>query len=157
MNMPIGITVRRFEREDAGAVSRLILDNLMLVNIHDYGEAAVQNLARFYTPQLLLEYAQQGESYVAVQGSNILGTATLEQNRVRNVFVRMTYHQQGVGRILMRHIEKTARQQGKACLVLQANTGAVGFYQKLGYVQVETIAEQIGDALIRIAIMQKML
>lgn len=155
MNMPNELTVRRFEPDDAGAVSQLILDNLILVNIQDYGEAAVKSLARFYTPQLLLEYAQNGEIWVAVVDAAIVGTAALEQNRVRNVFVSMAYHRQGIGRILMHHIEEIARQQGKARIILQANIGAVGFYQKLGYVQLETMEERIGDVLICMAIMEK--
>ena len=36
--------IRRFQNNDADDVSRLIIDDLTLVNIHDYGEAAVQYL-----------------------------------------------------------------------------------------------------------------
>jgi GNAT superfamily N-acetyltransferase len=151
------IIIRRFESGDADDVSQLIIDNLMLVNILDYGEAAVRQIARFYSPPWLLEYAQSGETFVAVDRSSIVGTATLEQNRVRNVFVRIDHHRQGIGKILMQHIEGIASKQNKAQLVLLADISAVDFYRKLGYVQGEEKEIEIGDALITVVVMEKTL
>ncbi len=151
------ITVRGFEEDDASHVSQLIIDNLMLVNSRDYGEEAASQLARFYSPQLLLEYAQNGNMYVAVEHSMIIGTAALDQARVRNVFVKIDHHQQGVGKILMQHIEDMARQQGKVRLGLRASISAIVFYQKLGYTIVEEIEEPIGDVVIKVVEMAKTL
>jgi len=151
------ITIRGFENGDASNVSQLIIDNLMLVNSRDYGEEAARQLARFYSPQLLLEYAQDGYMYVAVEHSMIIGTAALDQDRVRNVFVRIGHHQQGIGKILMQHIEDIARQQGKVRLGLRASVSAVVFYQKLGYAIMEEIEERIGDAVIKVVEMAKTL
>ena len=149
------ITVREFESGDASSVSQLIIDNLMLINSRDYGEEAARQLARFYSPQLLLEYVQKGGMFVAVEHSTILGTAALDQGQVRNVFVRIDHHQRGIGKILMQHIEDIARQQGKVQLVLRASVSAVVFYQKFGYAIVEEIEKQIGDALIKVIEMAK--
>jgi len=149
------ITIRGFENGDASDVSQLIIDNLMLVNNRDYGEEAIKQLARFYSPQRLLEYAQDGNMYVAVEHSMIIGTAALDQGRVRNVFVRIDHHQQGIGKILMQHIEDIARQQGKVRLGLRASVSAVVFYQKLGYTIVEEIEECIGNAVIKVVEMVK--
>lgn len=149
------ITIRGFENGDASDVSQLITDNLTLINSRDYGEKAVRQLARFYSPPLLLEFAQNGDVYVAVEQSKIVGTAALAQDRVRNVFVRIEHHKRGIGKILMQHIEDIARQQGKVRLALRASVSAVVFYQKLGYVTVEEIEESIGDALIKVIEMAK--
>jgi GNAT superfamily N-acetyltransferase len=151
------ITIRGFENGDASDVSQLIIDNLMLVNSRDYGEEAARQLASFYSPQLLLEYAQNGNMYVAVEHSRIIGTAALDQDRVRNVFVRIDHHQQGIGKILMQHIEDIARQQGKVRLALRASVSAVVFYQKLGYAIVEEVEERIGGAVIKVVEMAKTL
>ncbi len=149
------ITIRGFEYSDARDVSELIIDNLMLVNSRDYGEEAARQLAHFYSPQALLAYAQNGNMYVALEHSMIIGTAALEQDRVRNVFVRIDHHQQGIGRILMQHIETIARQQGKTRLGLRASISAAAFYQKLGYAIVEEIEEPIGEAVIKVIEMAK--
>lgn len=151
------ITIRGFESSDASDVSQLIIDNLMLINSRDYGEEAARRLAHFYSPQLLLEYAQNGGMIVAVEHATIVGTATLDQDRVRNVFVRIDHHQRGIGKLLMQHIEDIARQQGKVQVVLRASVSAVVFYQKLGYVIMEEIEERIGDAVIKVIGMSKRL
>ncbi len=155
MNTIPDITIRRFEECDSDQVSRLIIDNLLLVNVRDYGEAAVRQLASFYSPPFLEKYAQSGEIYVAVERSNIVGTATLERNRVRNVFVRIDHHKQGIGRMLMQHLEGIAWQQGNTRLFLLADISAASFYQKLGYVRVEEKEERIGDTSIKIVVMEK--
>jgi N-acetylglutamate synthase-like GNAT family acetyltransferase len=157
MNTTKEITIRGFENGDAINLSQLIIDNLMLVNSRDYGEEAARQLARFYSPQLLLEYAQNGNLYVAVEHSTIIGTAALDQDQVRNVFVRIDHHQQGIGKILMQHIENIARQQGKIRLSLRASVSAVVFYQKLGFAIVEEIEERIGNAVIKVVEMAKTL
>ncbi len=151
------IKIRGFESSDANDVSQLIIDNLMLINSHDYGEEAVRQLAYFYSPQLLQEYAQAGRIFVAVENSNVVGTAALEQDRVRNVFVRIDHHKQGIGKLLMQYIEDFAKQQGIVRLVLKASVSAVVFYQKLGYVTVEEMDEHVGDARIKVIMMAKAL
>ncbi len=150
-------TIRKFEPGDAPAVSRLILDNLLLVNVLDYGEAAVRELAQFYTPEWLLRYAQNGEMLVALQGAEIVATAALEQDRVRNVFVRVDHHSQGLGRLLMQSIEDAACRRGQARLVLSASLSAVDFYRKLGYAPIEEIEEPIAVATIKMVAMEKLI
>ena len=149
------ITVRAFQPDDAPAVSRLILEDLLHANSREYGKAAVAELAQFYTPAWLLRFAQNGETYVALQGAAIVGTATLEQDRVRNVFVRLDHHQQGIGRLLMQAIEASACRLGQARLVLSASLAAVDFYRRLGYTPLEEIEETIGPARIKMVRMEK--
>lgn len=155
MDITLDVLVRRFESSDAGEVSRLVIDNLLLVNIRDLGDAAARQMVRLYTPRLVAEYAQAGEMLVATRQSAIVGTATLKDNRVRNVFVRVDQHNKGVGSILMRHIEETAARQGKTEVYLQAHGAAVGFYRKLGYEYVEEKEEEIGGTPIKMVIMKK--
>jgi N-acetylglutamate synthase-like GNAT family acetyltransferase len=151
------ITLRRFANEDADDVSQLIIDNLSSVNIHDYGEEAIRQLIPFYSPRWLTQFAQNGEMYVAEIHSRIVGTATLEQDRIRNVFVRTDCHRQGIGRILMQHIEGIARQKDKSRLFLHAGVSAAGFYQNLGFFQVDVMEENIGTIPIKMIRMEKLI
>jgi N-acetylglutamate synthase-like GNAT family acetyltransferase len=149
--------IRRFEPDDAKTVSQLIIDNLFSVNIHDYGEEAVRFLAQSYTPELLLEYTQNSETFVALLDSEIVGTATLQQNYVRNVFVKINQHKQGIGKILMAHIESIASQQKITQLVLRASLSAVVFYEKMGYQQIGKEKRQMGSVQIITIEMEKRL
>lgn len=151
------IIVRRFAEADAPTVSQLIIANLLLVNSRDYGQDAVQQLARFYSPELLLEYARTADTFVALQGTAIIGTATLDQDRVRNVFVHMDHHQQGIGRLLMCTLEELACRRRQPRLILYASLAAVDFYQKLGYRMVEEVEDPVGEASIRVVVMEKIL
>lgn len=157
MNTSNDILIRRFEHGDAMEVSRLIIDNLMLVNAVDYGEAAVKQLALFYSPEWILRYAQSSETYVVEVRSEIIGTATLDQERVRSVFVRIDHQRRGIGKLLMRHVEEAASRQNITRVVLLANVGAVDFYRSLGYVQGEKREIEVRDALITVVAMEKTL
>jgi GNAT superfamily N-acetyltransferase len=147
--------IRRFADEDAGHVARLVTDNLLLVNVREYGEGAAKELASFYSPDLIREYARNGEMYVAVEGTRIAGTATLERDRIRNVFVRMDRHGRGIGGALMQRVEEIARDGGLKRLRLQANSAAVEFYRRLGYVRLGEIDERVGSFAIRMIEMEK--
>ena len=133
------------------------MSNLLQVNVRDYGEAVVQQLARFFTPEFVLNYAQAGEMLVALAGAGVVGTATLEREWVRNVFVSIDQHRRGIGRLLMGQIEDAARRQALPRLRLRANIAAVDFYQKLGYLPVELLEERVGDALLKTMRMEKAL
>jgi hypothetical protein len=76
--VPRGLILRRFELGDADAASRLIMDDLLRVNSRDDGEAAMAELARFYTPECVTDHARAGEMVVALEGSVVVGTATLQ-------------------------------------------------------------------------------
>lgn len=151
------IVIRRFVSDDADIVSRLIIDNLMQVNVVDYGEAAVEQLAQFYSPERLRKYAQQSEMYVATQGADIIGTINRDQDHLRALFVRIDHHKQGIGTLLMHHVEEAAREQNQTRSTLLANVGAVSFYRKLGYVQVELKEIEVGNTRITVAAMEKSL
>jgi GNAT superfamily N-acetyltransferase len=149
--------IRKFESGDAEEVSRLIIDDLLLVNVVDYGEAAVKQMAFFYSPDWVLRYAQSGETYVAALRSEIVGTVTLDQERARSLFVRIDQQRQGIGKLLMHHIEEAARRRNNARMVLLANVAAMDFYRNLGYVQGENREIEVGGARMTVVAMEKVL
>ncbi|NMB89636.1 MAG: GNAT family N-acetyltransferase [Chloroflexi bacterium] len=157
MQASAGISIRRFTDEDAPDVSRLILADLWQINARDYGTVAVNALAHGYTPERLRQYARQGAIYVALLAGEIAGTASLQGDRVRNVFVRVDCHKQGIGTALMQHVEKMAQQQGIKRLFLLANLAAVDFYHNLGYVSITEITEPIGPTVLTLVRMEKAL
>ncbi len=68
----------------------------------------------------------------------IVGTARLIDKghgagKVGRVAIHIEHRGAGAGAKLMRSIEEVARQEGYNELVLEAQTYAIGFYEKLGY------------------------
>jgi GNAT superfamily N-acetyltransferase len=151
------VSTRPFEAADAETVSRLIIEDLSLVNIQDYGESAVRQFIRFYSPSFVAEYALAGDMLVADANEEIIATVTLEDGRVRNLFVRPDCHRLGLGRLLMARVEDLAREKGLTKLTLQAGLSAVEFYQKIGYSRTGEITERIGSAQVKMVMMEKVL
>jgi predicted GNAT family N-acyltransferase len=60
-----------------------------------------------------------------------------EQAQIRLMGVDEAFRGQGLGRMMMEHLEGLAREQGAGTMVLHARDYAVGFYEKRGYAVVE--------------------
>ncbi len=102
------MAIRRFKNQDATAVSELIIENLKTVNIRDYSEELMNTLAAYKTPEQVIESAGKSDAFVAVKRGNILGVAMLKGDRIANMFVQTQTQRRGIGRSLMRRMEKLA-------------------------------------------------
>ena len=149
------ITIRPFQDEDSPALKDLIVTDLLEINVHDYGQAVAEQMAAAYNDDLIAHYALNAVVFMAVKEEQIVGTAGLQADRVRNVFTHKDYQRQGIGRRLMAAIEDAARRQGQTRLWLRASLSAVGFYGHLGYQIVEEREEQVGQSIIKMVRMQK--
>lgn len=150
--------IRIFQNDDAEAVSRLIIDNILQVNVKTCGKAAARKLASLYTPAHILKYAEKGEMYVAEIPDGdvgLVGTVTLEEERVRNLFVRVDVHGQGIGERLMGFIENLAVRNGLVRVFLLADLPAADFYEKLGYARKGERLELIKSARFKMVAMEK--
>ncbi|SOP96327.1 GNAT family acetyltransferase [Pseudomonas syringae pv. syringae] len=63
----------------------------------------------------------------------VVGTASLEGEVVRSVFVDPDRHRRGVGRLLMAELERVARKAGAVRMVVPSSLTAQGFYWALGF------------------------
>ncbi len=125
--------VRQFSPDDAERLSRLIVRNLQLVNIHDYSLEVIDALIPSYSPESIIHLATNSYTIVCLDGVDIVGTASLDGERVRNVFVDVDQHGKGIGRLLMNEIEAYARDHQLQRMYLHTGLTGEGFYHKLGY------------------------
>jgi GNAT superfamily N-acetyltransferase len=111
-----------------------------------------------------------GTTYVAVDGSAILGFATVAASqltcttlsqaarkglpayplpvlRLARLAVDQRAAGQGVGQLLLRTVFALARREEMGCVgvVVDAKPEAVGFYRKLGFIELEARAGALGD------------
>lgn len=149
--------VRRFEPDDAEKISHLIVQNLQQVLIQDYPHEAIEVLMPFFTPEKLIEDSRQQFVLVGIVGHNLVGVASLDHDRVRNVFVDITRQRQGIGKKLMAAIEAYAQAQQLKKIYLMAATSARGFYEKLGYKIVKHIDRDLNGIPILEIQMEKVL
>lgn len=151
------IDIRPFRNNDAEELSQLIIDNLMLVNVQDFGLEAVKQVSTFYLPEKIIEYSGNEEIYVGVYDSTIVGTISLDKCRIRNMFVDVQQHGKGIGKKLMHYIEKIAEESKLEKLFLYSHLSAESFYKKLGYMSVKEISENISSHIINLILMEKYL
>lgn len=71
--------------------------------------------------------------FVALADNRVVGTASLDGQVVRTVFVRPRLQGQGIGRQLMNAVEQTAKRLGVEILSVPSSVTAARFYRRLGY------------------------
>lgn len=132
--------VRRFEAGDAKEVSDMIRRNFLEVNIKDYPEEEMQELADGYSPEKVISISRQGHTYVVGDEGRIVGTGTVQCMQgslnaciLLAIFVMPEYHARGVGRMILETLEKDTLFSCSDRVELHASITAVGFYEKMGY------------------------
>jgi GNAT superfamily N-acetyltransferase len=133
--------VEQFQDHQAEAVSNLIRRNLLEVNCKDYAEDVIASLVAYFSPATLLRNSQSQAIFVATQGGDVVGTASLDNFGSAQspdyyavaVFVLPEAHRQGIGLRLMEAIESKAGELGAKKVTLRASITAKEFYRKLGY------------------------
>src|ERR1044072_1143856 len=126
-------SIRPFREEDAQEVSALISRCLNETLSLEFTEAQLRFFYDRFSPDGLRRLATECTMFVAVEGKRILGTASLAGDRVKGVFVNPSCYRQGIGALLLNHLEDEARRRNITECVLHANHHASGFYERLGY------------------------
>ena len=146
--------IRKFELADGEKVSALIQNTLMISNSSDYDISTIRTLSKIFAPHILKALSARREIYVYEHGGSLYGTISLEDDRAYSFFVVPDRQGTGVGRALLRHIEKRARKTGQKCLNVASSLTAVDFYRRMGYTK---IGEKEDDGYGRTITMTKVL
>lgn len=144
------VSIRPYTPEDSEQASNVIIRCLREINSRDYTPGQVERLCQEFTPEKVQKRFSDRESFVAVQGDQVVGTATLKGDELGSVFVRPDLHGSGIGRHLTEHVEATARQNGMSVLRAYSSLAAIDFYAHLGYERLQEKLEPDGEVTIEI-------
>ena len=132
----MNVLVRAARAEDAAAISKVIIAALRESNALDYPpEVIAQVVQNFAAPQILSLMSQR-QVYVAIDDQIVVGTASLDQQVIRSVFVAPEQQGKGIGRRLMARIESVAATHDLKELRVPSSITAEGFYALLGFQKV---------------------
>lgn len=133
------ITIRKYQRADALAVTKLISETYLCFNSHEGSEQAVREYVESYSPKgkhtddIHKRFSRTPNCFVALSDSHVVGVARGVENRLINLFVDGNYHRQGIATRLIHRFETACLQAGFGDIVLRSTLYATPFYESLGY------------------------
>lgn len=125
--------VRPATSNDAAAISRVVLAALRESNSQDYPADVIAQVGQSFTPEAITAQLHKRKVFVALLDGNIIGTASLDGDVVRSVFVDPGHQKGGIGRHLMDVIHATAARAGVKAVRVPSSITAEAFYAALGY------------------------
>ena len=141
--------IKEYEEKYAKEISEIILNNLYKINIKDYGKEVIDRIAKHFTEEeIKRNFPERVKCFVALKDENVVGTVSLDvikdmygvhiyNNKdkyiILTVFIKIENQQQGIGKLLIKEIEKYASQIGAKELIIPASVYGCEFYRKLGY------------------------
>ena len=136
------IEIKDYEDKYAEEISKIVKQNMLEVNSKDYGIEYCKNFAKDFTAHKILEnFNKRTKVFVALENDIVVGTAGLDKSWYNNdgeywiltVFVDISHHKQGIGKMLVQKIEEFAKEMKFKKLVIPASITGCEFYHKLGY------------------------
>lgn len=118
---------------DAEGISRVIVAALRGTNARDYSEAVIARVEQSFSSAAVSNLLMRRLVFVALDQGSIVGTASLDEQVVRTVFVAPEYQGHGIGRALMAQVERAAVEKGVTVLAVPSSVTAEPFYAKLGF------------------------
>lgn len=128
--------VRLATSKDAAAISRVVLAALRASNSQDYSPDVIAQVEQSFSPEVVTAQLAKRRVFVASLGEKIVGTAGLDGDVVRSVFVDPAHQKVGIGRHLMDVIHATAARTGIGAVRVPSSITAEAFYAALGYQKV---------------------
>ena len=145
--------IRPASRDDATAISRVIIAALRESNAQDYPPEIIDQVEKSFSPPAILQLLIHRRVFVATVDQHVVATASLDRDVIRSVFVTPSHQGAGIGKALMAMLESVASQGGLKHLRVPSSITAEGFYASLGF---EKIRDEFHGAE-RTIIMEKQL
>ena len=134
------VTARRYREQDAEEIVGLIRRNFLEVNIKDYGEKAMNALAKHHDVDWFRGLAANANVYVFCIEEKIVGVGSiasywgsLTESILLTIFVLPELHGQGIGRFIIQTLEQDELFLRADRIEIPASITAVEFYKKQGY------------------------
>jgi N-acetylglutamate synthase-like GNAT family acetyltransferase len=151
------MTIRRFQPEDAQAVSDLIQTTMRISNKQDYPAEQIESLAAEQTPEHVLKRAEWTHFYVAEEDGQIIGCGAIgpywgkdDESSLFTIFILPEYQGKGIGRAIIDTLEKDEFFLRAKRIEIPASITGVPFYLKMGYNYKNGITEPDEERLIRL-------
>lgn len=134
---PRGLTLRKAAPDDAGEISRLVLDLQAKFTFHEYTDEGRALMERQLSPDAVSETITGGNVvFVAEHEHRLVGVVSIRNNSHLSLnFVDEAWHCRGISRDLWALGKAECLRRGNpGRFTLRASTFAIGVYEKWGFV-----------------------
>ena len=128
--------IRPAQAGDAADISRVIIRALRETNAKDYTPDIIARVELSFSSAAVERLIDQRDVFVAEMDNRVVGTASLDGQALRTMFVLPDVQGRGIGRLLVQRIERVARERQLAILTVPATVTAESFYARLGFTAV---------------------
>jgi N-acetylglutamate synthase-like GNAT family acetyltransferase len=153
-------SIRRARPQDVDAVHQVHTEAIRAGTTGHYEPEAVEAWVEAFSPDNFPRNIERMEFFVAEDSAGQVGgfvAFDLETREVDSVYVAPWTGGSGLGTLLLRFAEESARQAGVQNLWLDSSINAVGFYAKYGWSEVERHARVRQGVSIPVVKMEKTL
>jgi GNAT superfamily N-acetyltransferase len=142
------MNIRRFQDEDAKPVSDLVALALREVNSRDYPSATIESTVVHFSPENVAKMSCGRQMHVAEKDGDIVATGSVAKEWILSFFVHPRHHGQGIGTLLLRHLEQVIQHAGHSHALIPAGHTALTFYERNGYRKAEDQSKASKDWVI---------
>jgi GNAT superfamily N-acetyltransferase len=139
------ITIRTAQSSDATELSELIIKNAEVTLKPHYSDAQWNVFLKYYEIAEVTKKIATQKVFCATQENDIVGTVALKDDLVVGFYTRVQNLNQGIGKLLMQHLEDYAKANGLKTIQLTASPIGLAFYYKNGWQKVRAyVFEYLG-------------
>ena len=149
---------RKFRVSDAVEVAKLHRNTIRFVNSKDYPPKQIKVWSGRTTAKRFRDSIKEFFRFVAVDNSKIIGFGDFtKEGELKGLYVHKDYQGKGVGSLLLKKIEKSARLKRFKKLFLYSTITAKTFYMKNGYKVIKKTKLRIKNQKLTVYKMEKQL
>jgi len=151
---------RRAVAKDAKTISRLVCNTIRKVNSKDYNQKQISAWVKNNTAKQIKEKIQQRRPFFVITDHHrIVGVSSLklEKNEMSALYVKQSELQRGFGSVLLKFVEKYAKNHGIKKLTINSSITASNFYKAKGYQKVKRVSHLMNGVRIACILMKKKL
>lgn len=146
-----------FRNSDAKEVARLHRSTIRSVNKNDYPKKHIEVWSGRTSAKKFRESAKETKRFVAIENGKIVGFADYRKNELRGLYVHKGHIKKGVGKRLLKRLEKHAYENGIRTMKCISTITGHKFYEKCGYKTVKKAKYTMQDQKLNVYEMKKRL
>ena len=127
------IKIRKAKKEDVRKISLLRRKTINKINSKYYPENMIKILVEKNNLKNTFVRIKEEEIFCLLKNKELLGTISFKKNKISGLYIKPKNIGKGYGKMLMKFIEKYAKEKRIKKLILYPTKNAEKFYLKLGY------------------------